>query len=182
MSDKALSDLNVLLTRPEAQSAALVAAIHALGGHACELPLIKIEPVTAPDVCERIKACILNLDHYCAAIFISTNAAKIGMQWIDRFWPQLPAGLIAYAVGPGTAQVLRNFDWPVVMSDRGVTSEDLLALTGLQKVEGKKSPCSEAWVGANYWPKLCARAAPRLTIWNCTTGTRRIIPATLWAT
>jgi uroporphyrinogen-III synthase len=60
------------------------------------------------------------------------------MQWIDRFWPQLPAGLIAYAVGPGTAQVLRNFDWPVVMSDRGVTSEDLLALTGLQKVEGKK--------------------------------------------
>jgi uroporphyrinogen-III synthase len=138
MSDKALSDLNVLLTRPEAQSAALVAAIHALGGHACELPLIKIEPVTAPDVCERIKACILNLDHYCAAIFISTNAAKIGMQWIDRFWPQLPAGLIAYAVGPGTAQVLRNFDWPVVMSDRGVTSEDLLALTGLQKVEGKK--------------------------------------------
>jgi uroporphyrinogen-III synthase len=138
MREKALSDLNVLLTRPVAQSAALVAAIHALGGHACELPLIEIEPVTAPDACERIKAGILNLDHYYAAIFISTNAAKIGMQWIDRFWPQLPAGLSAYAVGPGTAQVLRDFDWPVVMSDRGVTSEDLLALPGLKQVEGKK--------------------------------------------
>lgn len=138
MTEQALSGINVLLTRPAAQSAPLASAITELGGKVCELPLIEIEPVTDADACEIIKSMILNLDHYYAAIFISTNAANIGMQWIDRFWPQLPTGLSAYAVGPGTMQVLKAFDWPVFMSDKGVTSEDLLALPGLRQVDGKK--------------------------------------------
>lgn len=138
MTDQALSGITVLLTRPAAQAAALGAAIVAMGGKVCELPLIEIEPVTDSAACQKIKNMILNLDHYYAAIFISTNAAKIGMQWIDKFWPQLPAGLTAYAVGPGTAQELKRFDWPVLMSDKGVTSEDLLALPGLRAVDGKK--------------------------------------------
>ncbi|MDO8907070.1 MAG: uroporphyrinogen-III synthase [Pseudohongiella sp.] len=138
MTEQTLSGITVLLTRPVAQSATLAAALAALGANVCELPLIEIEPVTDSDACEQIKSMILNLDHYYAAIFISTNAAKIGMEWIDRFWPQLPTGLSAYAVGPGTAQVLNEFDWPVFVSDKGVTSEDLLALPGLRQVEGKK--------------------------------------------
>ena len=108
-----LSGINVLLTRPAAQSAALASAITGLGGNVCELPLIEIEPVTEEGASETIKSMILNLDHYYAAIFISTNAARIGMQWIDRYWPQLPVGLSAYAVGPGTAQVLKEFDWNI---------------------------------------------------------------------
>lgn len=138
MTDLMLSGINVLLTRPAAQSAALASDITRLGGKVCELPLIAIEPVTDAEACESIKSMILNLDHYYAAIFISTNAAKIGMQWIDKYWPQLPADLSAYAVGPGTAQTLKEFDWPVFVSDKGVTSEDLLALPGLRQVEGKK--------------------------------------------
>lgn len=138
MTDLTLSGITVLLTRPAAQSAALASAIMAQGGKVCELPLIEIEPVTDIEACETIKSMILNLDHYYAAIFISTNAAKIGMDWIDKFWPQLPTGLSAYAVGPGTMQVLKEFDWPVFMSDKGVTSEDLLALPGLRQVDGKK--------------------------------------------
>lgn len=138
MTEMTLSGINVLLTRPAAQSAALASAITGLGGNVCELPLIEIEPVTETDACETIKSRILNLDHYYAAIFISTNAARMGMQWIDRYWPQLPVGLSAYAVGPGTADVLKEFDWPVFVSDRGVTSEDLLALPGLRQVDGKK--------------------------------------------
>ena len=138
MTEQTLTGSTVLLTRPVAQSAALASAITALGGNVCELPLIEIEPVADAEASEKIKSVILNLDHYYAAIFISTNAANIGMQWIDRFWPQLPEGLSAYAVGPGTAQVLRGFDWPVFVSDKGVTSEDLLALPGLRQVDGKK--------------------------------------------
>jgi uroporphyrinogen-III synthase len=138
MTDLTLSGIKVLLTRPAAQSAALVSAIVGLGGNVCELPLIEIQPVTDTVACEKIKSIILNLDHYYAAIFISTNAARIGMQWIDRYWPQLPVGLSAYAVGPGTAHVLKEFDWSVFVSDRGVTSEDLLALPGLREVDGKK--------------------------------------------
>ncbi|OFE12934.1 hypothetical protein PHACT_07095 [Pseudohongiella acticola] len=133
-----LSGLSVLLTRPQMQSASLVKAINSHGGQVCELPLIEIDPVDDPDACEAIKARILSLDQYDAAIFISTNAARIALEWIDAWWPQVPDGLAAYAVGPGTAQVLRALDWPVNCSDKGVTSEDLLALPGLQNISGQR--------------------------------------------
>lgn len=133
-----LSGLTVLLTRPQAQSLSLANAIREHGGSVCELPLIDIEPVTEKEEKERIKARILDLDQYDAAIFISTNAARLAMQWIDEYWPQLPAGLEAYAVGPGTAKMLEAFTWPVYCSDKGVTSEDLLALPGLKQVAGRR--------------------------------------------
>jgi uroporphyrinogen-III synthase len=138
MTEQTLSGITVLLTRPVEQSAALASALRSLGASVCELPLIEIEEVTEEQACDQIKSLILNLDHYTAAIFISTNAARFGMQWIDRYWPQLPSGLSAYAVGPGTAEVLSRFDWPVFCSDKGVTSEDLLALPGLKNVEGQR--------------------------------------------
>ncbi len=139
MSDQVqLAGLNVLLTRPQLQSASLVAAIGDRGGRVCEVPLIEIEPVTDREACEVIKRRILSLDQYHAAIFISTNAARLGLEWIDAWWPQVPTGLSAYAVGPGTANALKVLDWPVFYSDRGVTSEHLLALPGLQDINGQR--------------------------------------------
>lgn len=139
MSDQVqLTGLNVLLTRPQLQSASLVKTIHDQGGRVCEVPLIKIEAVTEPDACEAIKSRILGLDQYNAAIFISTNAARIGLEWIDAWWPQVPAGLSAYAVGPVTAKALQVLDCPVFYSDKGVTSEHLLALPGLQDINGQR--------------------------------------------
>jgi uroporphyrinogen-III synthase len=133
-----LKGMTVLLTRPAGQSNTLAQAIHQLGGEVCELPLIEIDPVVDVEACERIKSYILDLDQYEAAIFVSTNAARLGMQWIDRYWPQLPAGLSAYAVGPATAELLQTFDWPVYYSDKGVTSEELLALPGLKQIQGQR--------------------------------------------
>lgn len=138
MAEQTLSGVTVLLTRPVEQSAPMAAALRDLGADVCELPLIEIEEVTDVEACENIKSLILDLDHYTAAIFISINAARIGMKWIDRYWPQLPTGLSAYTVGPGTAEVLREFDWPVFYPETGVTSEDLLALPGLKNVEGQR--------------------------------------------
>ena len=139
MSEQAqLKGLNVLLTRPRLQSASLVTAITGQGGRVVELPLIEIEAVTDGDACEAIKSRILSLDQFDAAIFISTNAARIGLAWIEAWWPQIPVGLTAYAVGPGTAKTLQTLDWPVVYSDQGVTSEHLLALPGLQDINGQR--------------------------------------------
>lgn len=138
MTELNLKGITVLLTRPLERSTALASTIGQLGGNVCELPLIEIEPVEDVESCEKIKARILDLDQYYAGIFVSTNAATIAMQWIDRFWPQLPDGFSAYAIGPGTAQVLREFDWPVYLPEKGVTSEDLLILPGLKNIEGKR--------------------------------------------
>ena len=138
MAEQTLSGVTVLLTRPVEQSAPMASALRDLGVNVCELPLIEIEEVTDAEACNRIKSLILDLDQYSAAIFISINAARIGMKWIDQYWPQLPSGLSAYTVGPGTAEVLRGFDWPVFYPESGVTSEDLLALPGLKNVEGQR--------------------------------------------
>jgi uroporphyrinogen-III synthase len=60
------------------------------------------------------------------------------MGWISQYWPQLPVGLVAYAVGPSTAEILQQFLWPVHFSSTGVTSEHLLELPSLQNISGKR--------------------------------------------
>lgn len=133
-----LRNCRVLLTRPVGQTDKLAAAIAAQGGTSMLLPLLSIAPVEERADTERVKSRILALDSYDAAIFISTNAAALGMEWIETYWPQLPLGLEAYAVGPGTAAILREHPWPVHCSTTGVTSEDLMALAGLQQLRGKR--------------------------------------------
>ncbi len=133
-----LSGLSVLLTRPATQAAGIAAAIKERGGKVVSLPLLQIEAVTERADVERLKSFIMALDNYEIAIFISTNAATLGVEWIENYWPQLPAGIEAYAVGPGTAEILKQLSWPVRCADTGVTSEDLLALSGLQDVAGKR--------------------------------------------
>lgn len=129
-----LQGLGVWLTRPAHQSQSMARVIEAHGGRACRLPLLEIEPLEDEASVRAIKRAIMDLDQYDAAIFISSNAARLGMQWIDRYWPQLPRDLEAFAIGPGTAGVLRGFAWPVHMPDTGVTSEDLLAMPQLQAI------------------------------------------------
>lgn len=133
-----LAGLSVLLTRPAGRADKLAAAIQSLGGRVTRLPLLAIEPITERVAVERLKTFSMALDSYDAAIFISTNAATLGLEWIENYWPQLPVGLEAYAVGPGTAEILRQLAWPVHCSSVGVTSEHLLALPGLQNVAGKR--------------------------------------------
>ena len=136
--DNTLTGLSVLLTRPAGQATGLTRLIEEHGGKVSLLPLIEIEAIQDGPDFERIKSAILALDNYAAAIFVSTNAATIGMEWIDRYWPQLPAGLAAYAVGPGTGNLLQQFSWPVHYPATGITSEDLLALPGMRDVKGKR--------------------------------------------
>lgn len=133
-----LAGISVLLTRPLAQVHGIADAIAAHGGTVTLLPLLEIEAVTSGSEMERVKTSMLALDNYDHAIFISTNAATLGLEWIDKYWPQLPQALDVYAVGPGTALVLKQLPWQVHCSDAGVTSEDMLTLPGLQDVKGQR--------------------------------------------
>ncbi len=133
-----LKRCSVLLTRPALQSNNIANMIEAKGGQVVHLPLLEIEPVCKPEDIERVKSYVLGLDQYDIAIFISTNAARLGMGWISNYWPQLPMGLEAFAVGPSTAELLQEESWHVHVSPSGVTSEDLLALEPLQDMQGKR--------------------------------------------
>lgn len=133
-----LEGVNVLLTRPALQAVRLSKRIEGLGGTVLSVPLLEIDPVLDKPSVERVKSKIMALDQYDIALFISTNAASLGMEWISRYWPQLPVGLDAYAVGPSTAEVLQQFPWSVYFSSTGITSEHLLELPGLQDIAGKR--------------------------------------------
>lgn len=133
-----LKGCNVLLTRPALQATGVAHIIEAQGGHVVHLPLLEIEAISDRSDIEKVKSYVLALDQYDLAIFISTNAAKMGMAWISQYWPQLPIGLEAFAVGPSTADMLRDEAWLVHCSPRGVTSEDLLALPELVDVADKR--------------------------------------------
>lgn len=133
-----LAGLTVLLTRAEPLLSESARALEAAGARVLPIPLIRIEPVHEPSAVQAVKNAIMELDRYDMAIFISTNAANLGMDWIDRYWPQLPRDLTAWSVGPGTARVLERFTWPVSCPNEGVTSEALLDMPAMCDVDGKR--------------------------------------------
>jgi uroporphyrinogen-III synthase len=88
----------VIVTRPAAQAAAWVQALRALGVQAESLPLIEIAP--APDAA-ALDAARAALAQQALVVFVSANAVQqfaAGLAW--------PAGVLAGATGPGTAQAL----------------------------------------------------------------------------
>ena len=97
------------------------------------------EPMDLAAAQANIRHKIQQLDQYSLAIFISTNAATIGAQWIDCYWPQLPVDLNFFAVGPTTASCLGALlDCKVISSENGMNSEALLSLPELSNVEDRK--------------------------------------------
>lgn len=138
-SDKTLSALHVLVTRPLPQQQELVAAIKAASGHALHLPLIEIRGLTPNDKPAALIGKIQNLDNYHILIFVSINAVHHGVYWIEQYWPQFPVGIELVAIGPGTARALSAaLDQPVIHSEAGMASEDLLRMSVFAEVAGRR--------------------------------------------
>jgi len=120
---------HVLVTRPLGQHQPLVDALQRCGYRVSHSPALAIEPIT-PLPAER--QCLLNLDHYHAVVFISRNAAELGVQQLETLWPQWPVGIEWLAVGEATARVLRSAGLSPQRPAEGFNSEALLALPCLQ--------------------------------------------------
>ena len=132
----------VVVTRPRDQASELIAAISAMGIKVVHQPLIDIVPFADDNsaVAQRLRGQFLDIDHYHAVIAISQNAAEAGLDWLDRYWPQCPVGIVWYAVGPTTADALRKEGLTVEMPESRFDSEGLLAVDSLQveAMRGKK--------------------------------------------
>lgn len=135
---QSLAGLNVLVTRPAGQGATLIEAIRRAGGEAFSFPLLEIDQITDAKQQAEIRHRIQNLDHYQILLFISSNAVRFGLQWIDQYWPQFPVGIDVVAVGPSTAAALAGLPCQVQTSRSGMLSEDILRLPVLRDVAGKK--------------------------------------------
>lgn len=122
--------MNIVVTRPRDQADGLAASLRMLGANPVMLPLLEIAP--APDQ-QALQAFAQRAAYYQLLIFISPNAVSYGMAALRR----IPDGVRVAAVGQGTAKALRNHqvEQVIVPSER-FDSEGLLALPGLQQVDG----------------------------------------------
>jgi uroporphyrinogen-III synthase len=133
-----LRDVDIVITRPRAQALKWKEALHELGVGTHLLSVLEIAPVSDSQQLEAVKARILALAEYAKVIFVSQNAVQHAMEWIDRYWPQLPVGVHYFAVGEATAAAARGWGLQVVAAEEAMNSEALLALPALQTVKNEK--------------------------------------------
>jgi uroporphyrinogen-III synthase len=98
--------------------------------------MLQLLPLAEPGAPQR--QLLLDLDLYTHVIFVSTNAVRWGMAWIESYWPQLPAGLCWYAVGDATADALAGYGVRVQTPGGAMNSEALLDLPALHEVDGQR--------------------------------------------
>jgi uroporphyrinogen-III synthase len=126
----------LLLTRPADESAALSHALAEQGIFSSSLPLLDIVPIPVSDTMREV---ILALDRYCAVIVVSKPAARIGVELLERFFPQRPA-VKCFSVGAATAQILEDHGLDVSFPNEGDDSEALLELASLREAIARPDP------------------------------------------
>lgn len=127
---------SVLIIRPQRDNDPLVAQLAATGYRVFQYPVITICPMDPEQLSARAR--IENFGGYHKAIFVSRQAALLGLDWLGRYWPQLPEGVEYFCVGDSTAQPLRERGLAVTVPEQGASSEALLALPQLQQVAGQR--------------------------------------------
>ncbi len=130
-----LSHIRALVTRPEPQAQALTEAIREAGGLAWPLPMLGINALAET---QAMRDCLLMLDQFDHVIVTSRPAARLGVELIERYWPQLPVHCQWFAIGSSTAAELDQFDIRAQYSETGVDSEALLTLEAFSNVQDKK--------------------------------------------
>lgn len=126
----------MLVTRPAGQADALINGLRRSGFAPEHLPMLTIDPVEPLPAVQRQR--VLDLDRYEHVIFVSANAARIGIDHFRNFWPQLPEGQIYWAVGQSTALCLEAEGLAVSRPTSDMSSEGLLAMPGLADLQSQR--------------------------------------------
>jgi uroporphyrinogen-III synthase len=132
MSRRPLEAVGVIVTRPAREAAPLAQKLAAMGARSIVFPAIVILPAHDRGALDAVLA---RLADYDGVFFVSPSAVEHGAPPAAAW----PAGLPAYAPGPGTAAALAaagiaTVRYPAHRHD----SEGLLALPQLANVRGKR--------------------------------------------
>lgn len=133
-----MAKARVLVTRPAHLQQGATDLLTAAGYDCIALPLLRISPIDIESTeAGYVRNRILDLDRYAKVIFISRNAARIGADLIDQYWPQLPLGIEWIAIGQGTADELSQAGIDALVN-QGVDSEALLDAPQLQDLSDQR--------------------------------------------
>lgn len=140
MSSTSLQQLRVLITRPEAQADNWQQLLTAAGAATLRVPLLRIAPIEADQkqAFQAIKNIVMDVWRYQHGIFVSQNAARIGLDWLEQYWPQMPVGLRFYAVGSATGDYLRQAGYTATVASGSMNSEALLELWPEEDMTGQR--------------------------------------------
>lgn len=132
----------LVVTRPLDQHQELMESLSQQGYETVHRPLMQITAIADDNKPTAVHArqCVLDLDHYDGIIAISRNASEMALDWIDRYWPQAPMRMAWFAVGPTTAEPLRQAGFSTIMPESRYDSEGLLACHQLseEQVAGQR--------------------------------------------
>lgn len=128
----------VLVLRPLRQRDAFLQCLDKAEIAYSYCPIMRIEAIVEPTaVVEQIRDKILKFAEFDQAIFISANAAEIGIDWLDQYWPMLPADMQIFAIGQQTADILQNYGCRVLCPQQPNTEGLLSEMSELQSLVGK---------------------------------------------
>lgn len=139
MNAKSTGKKPVLVVRPLREQDAFLHLLTQANIEYQYQPIMHIEPIAEPQPeVELIKSAILQFAEFDHAIFISANAAELGIQWLDEYWPMLPTGIEFFAVGQQTEQILTAYGCPVSTPQKQQNTEGLLQeMEPLQSLQNK---------------------------------------------
>lgn len=125
------------------------------------MPLVAREPL--PETPER-RSLLLELDSFSHIIAVSPYAARLLLDEIEQWWPQMPMGIQWYGVGAGTAAVFSQHGIRPRMPAHGWTSEALLALPSLQRLEHQRVLLARAEHGRELIRQTLEQRGARITV------------------
>lgn len=126
-----LKDINIWLTRPPGQAQTLTFLLKDKGANIFHLPMLEIENLPHD---RKIEKQIKKLDEYDMVFFVSTNAAKIGMELVSEQFSSIPDRPKFFAPGPTTASVLENYGIKAAFPKKGMSTEAMLILPEIRQV------------------------------------------------
>ncbi|WP_417543099.1 uroporphyrinogen-III synthase [Marinobacter sp.] len=156
-----LTGRRVLICRPEPEASRLARQFQAAGAETHIFPLVAREPL--PETPER-RTIILSLDEFSHVIAVSPYAARLLLEELDTWWPQLPAGLNWYGVGAGTAKALAEYGVSPRKPDGGWTSEALLKLPSLAHFDGERVLVARGEEGRELTRRTLEARGARVTV------------------
>lgn len=153
-----LTGKHILITRPEPENEASRLFFQNMGANVTSLPMLAITPLTEQEA--FIRSQIFELDNYKKVIFISKNAVRHGIDWIDHCWPQAPIGIQWIGIGAGTTTLLNTLGLslgiaakhsPSVAENGDMNiSENLLRLPEFEHIDAEKILIIKG-VGGRQW-------------------------------
>ena len=165
----------VLVTRPAGEAAEILCtALEAAGYVPHSQPLLELQSLESLEAPRRQK--LLDLDLYQHVIFISANAVRFGMERIEDYWPQLPAGLNWYAIGAATAALLERYGIEAITPGSNMSSEGLLAVPQLHYVQDQRVLVVKGEGGRDTLARELAQRGARVDELPCYRRSRPTLP------